>query len=272
MSPTATCKLSVVLPFANERDNLAPLLDELERELRVLGLSFEVICVDDGSNDGGWELLRSLQSTRPWLRAFQHRVNCGQSAGYCTGFKLAAGELVLTMDADRQHDPADIKLLLRELRGDVAAVCGIRQRRQDNWVRRASSRIANGFAARLIGAQVSDAGCTFRLVRRMALAELPAFNGLHRFLPILLRFQGFQVVEVPISHRNRTAGKSKYGIGNRLWRGILDCLAIRWYRRRCFPAERLATVRTAQPTTDSSSATSEVLAAAGTTVTGEPKR
>jgi glycosyltransferase involved in cell wall biosynthesis len=238
MMPTDACNLSVILPFANERENLTPLIQELEPALQALGLTFEVICVDDASTDGGVELLRSLQATRPWLRIFQHRINCGQSAGYCTGFRFARGELVLTMDADRQHDPADIKRLLNELREDVAAVSGVRTARQDTWVRRRSSRIANGFAGWITGDRVVDAGCTFRLIRKSALAELPAFNGLHRYIPTLLRLQGLRVVELQINHRNRSAGKSKYGIGNRLWRGILDCLAIRWFRRRAFPADR----------------------------------
>jgi glycosyltransferase involved in cell wall biosynthesis len=232
--------LSVVLPCANERDNLEPMIQELEAELRKLARPFEVIVVDDASTDGGMEVLRSLQQTRPWLRVLQHRVNCGQSASYCSGFRVATGELVVTMDADRQHDPADIPVLLRELAPPVAAVCGVRTARHDNWVRRGSSRIANGFASWMTGDQVVDAGCTFRILRRPALAELPAFNGLHRFIPTLLRYQGYQIVRVPIRHRNRLAGVSKYGIGNRLWRGILDCLAMRWYHRRCFQADRLA--------------------------------
>jgi glycosyltransferase involved in cell wall biosynthesis len=246
LSPEA-CRLSVVLPCANERDNLAPLIEELEPALQALGCTFEVICVDDGSTDGGWEVLRGLQASRPWLRVVRHRSNFGQSAGYCTGFRLARGELVLTMDADRQHDPADIRRLLGELRGDLAAVCGVRAARHDNWVRRLSSKIANGFAGWVTGDRVVDAGCTFRLIRKTALAELPVFNGQHRFVPTLLRMQGHQVLEIQISHRPRPAGKSKYGIGNRLWRGIKDCLAIRWYRQRSFPADRLAPERTGAP-------------------------
>ena len=231
--------LSVVLPCANERDNLEPLLEELELELRRLGRTFEVIVVDDASTDGGIKVLQALQETRPWLRVLQHRINSGQSASYYTGFHVARGEVVVTMDCDRQHDPADIPLLLRELAGPVAAVCGVRTARHDNWVRRCSSRIANGFASWMTGDEVVDAGCTFRILRQSALAELPAFNGLHRFLPTLLRYQGYQIVRLPIRHRNRLAGVSKYGIGNRLWRGIVDCLAMRWYRRRCFQGDRL---------------------------------
>jgi len=235
--------ISVVLPCCNERDNLRPLVEELESELRRLDQRFEVIVVDDASTDGGMAELRVLQVTRPWLRVVQHRVNCGQSASYYTGFRLARGELIVTMDGDRQHDPADLPRLLAELRGDVAAVCGVRTARQDNWVRRWSSRIANGFASWMTGDQIVDAGCTFRVLRKSALAEVPAFNGMHRFLPTMLQYQGFQVARVPIRHRNRLAGKTKYGIGNRLFRGVVDCLAMRWYRWRCFPAERL----TAEP-------------------------
>ncbi len=247
MMPTDACDLSVILPCANERENLTPLIQELELELQGLGLPFEVICVDDGSTDGGVETLRSLQATRPWLRVFQHRKNFGQSACYCTGFRVARGELVLTMDADRQHDPADIKRLLGELRGEIAAVCGVRKARRDNRVRRLSSRIANGFAGWMTGDRVVDAGCTFRLIRKSALAELPGFNGLHRYIPTLLRIRGQRVVELQINHRPRPAGKTKYGIGNRLWRGIVDCAAIRWFRKRSFPADRLLAVPDGPP-------------------------
>jgi len=239
MIATDDCLLSVILPCANERDNLEPLIKELETELHGLKVNFEVLVVDDGSTDGGLEILRSLQGTRPWLRVFQHRRNFGQSACYCTGFRLARGELVLTMDADLQHDPADIKRLLGALRGDVAAVCGIRTGRKDTWVRRFSSTVANAFASWAIGDKVVDAGCTFRLIRRTALAELPVFNGLHRFLPTLLRYQGYEVVRIGVNHRNRPAGISKYGIGNRLWRGVVDCLGVRWYHKRCLRADRL---------------------------------
>ena len=230
----------MVLPYANERENLTPLILELEAALQALGRSFEVICVDDGSTDGGGEVLRSLQATRPWLRVYQHRKNFGQSASYCTGFRLARGELILTMDSDRQHDPADIRRLFEPMQAGVAAVCGVRAARQDSRVRRWSSQIANGFASWMTGDRVVDAGCTFRLMRKTALAELPVFNGLHRFLPTLLRIQGFKVVEIQINHRNRQAGKTKYGINNRMWRGIVDCLAIRWFRQRAIAADRLA--------------------------------
>jgi hypothetical protein len=142
------------------------------------------------------------------------------------------------MDADQQNDPHDIPEMLKLLQNDTAAVCGIRRTREDDWVRRASSRIANRFRNVVTGDVVGDAGCTFRALRRDALKEVPVFNGMHRFLPTLLRFQGYRVVEIPVNHRPRTRGQSKYGIGNRAWRGIVDCFAMRWYRARCVRGDR----------------------------------
>jgi glycosyltransferase involved in cell wall biosynthesis len=238
MKMTVPVEYSVVLPLYNERENLEPLLVELEGALSALRRPFEVVCVDDASEDGGMDLLRSLQFSRPWLRTIRHRQRSGQSAAFLTGFGLARGEVILTMDSDMQHDPADIPALLSALNGDVAAVCGVRAQRHDNWRRRISSAIANRFARWITGDEVRDAGCTFRVLRRSALVELPAFNGLHRFLPTILRFQGLKVVHLQINHRSRYKGIAKYGIGNRLWRGILDCLAMRWYRARCLQAKR----------------------------------
>jgi len=238
-------EISVVIPVYNERDNLEPLLLELAAVLSGLRRSFEVICVDDCSTDDGLEVLRRLQSARPWLRILRHRVNCGESAGEASGFRAATGELVITMDADQQNDPADISALLAALTPELAAVCGVRRKREDNWVRRLSSRLANGFRNAVTGDRIADAGCTFRVLRRDALREVPVFNGMHRFLPTILRCQGYGVTEMLVNHRPRTRGKSKYGVGNRLWRGLRDCLAMRWYRARRLPADRL--VRDAAP-------------------------
>ncbi|CAB1055654.1 Glycosyl transferase, group 2 family [Olavius sp. associated proteobacterium Delta 1] len=146
---------------------------------------------------------------------------------------------VVTMDADQQNDPADIPTLL-EASKEADAVCGIRQNRQDDWVRRISSRIANGFRNWVTQDDIADAGCTFRAVRRVALGEIPVFKGMHRFLPTLLRLQGFKVIEIPVNHRPRTRGESKYGVRNRLFRGLIDCFAILWFRKRCFPANRFS--------------------------------
>jgi len=235
----SACQYTVVLPVFNERENLEPLLEELEPVLSSLGGGYEVIAVDDGSTDGSWEELQRLQRRWPWLRVVRHRFNAGQSAAFLTGFARARGEVVITLDADGQNDPRDIPSMLARLRGAVAAVCGVRQKRQDPWIRRVSSRVANGFRNRVTGDRVADAGCALRVMRRSALGELPPFNGLHRFLPSVLRFQGYEVLEVPVGHRPRTRGHSKYGIGNRLWRGLVDCLAMRWYRARALRADRV---------------------------------
>jgi glycosyltransferase involved in cell wall biosynthesis len=232
-------RLSVVIPVFNEEDNLDPLLDELFPILSNLGGGFEVICVDDASTDGSFTVLCELQNKYPELMVVRHTINCGESAGEATGFFHARGEWIVTIDADQQNDPADIPALL-EASGNADAVCGVRQQREDDWVKRISSKIANGFRNLVTGDVIADAGCTFRIIRRQALREIPVFNGMHRFLPTLLRLQGFTVIEIPVNHRPRTRGESKYGIGNRMFRGLIDCFAILWWRKRSFPTKRFA--------------------------------
>jgi glycosyltransferase involved in cell wall biosynthesis len=230
--------LSIVLPVYNEDGNLLPLLDEIEQVLRSEGVDFEVVAVDDFSTDGGLATLLAARESRPWLVIARHRINQGQSAAFATGFHVARGRLVATMDADGQNDPHDLPRMLALLVDGVDLVCGVRRRRQDSWSKRVSSRIANRFRAALLGDSVSDAGCCFRVIRRSALREVPVFNGMHRFLPSILRFQGFNVVEVDVNHRPRTRGVSKYGVGNRLWRGLRDTLAMRWFKKRCLRGDR----------------------------------
>jgi len=232
--------LSVVIPVFNEQDNLEPLLVELESVLRSVAAAFEVICVNDASTDGSLDVLRRLQTAHPWLRVVHHRINSGESAAEATGFQHARAPIIITMDADQQNDPADIPAMLAALTPDVVAVCGVRRTREDDWVRRISSRLANRFRNALTGDRIADAGCTFRALRNEALREVLVFNGMHRFLPTILRYQGYRVVELLTNHRPRTRGQSKYGVGNRLWRGIKDCLAMRWYRGRCVRADRAA--------------------------------
>jgi len=229
--------LSVVIPVYNEEDNLEPLLDELFPILNDVGFGFEVICVDDASTDKSFSVLQELKKKYSELRVVAHTINCGESAGQATGFFHARGDWIVTMDADQQNDPADIPVLL-EASKNADAVCGVRRQREDDWVKRISSKIANGFRDLVTGDTISDAGCTFRALRREALREVPVFNGMHRFLATLLRLQGFVVVEIPVNHRPRTRGQSKYGIGNRMFRGLVDCFAILWWRKRCFPTKR----------------------------------
>jgi dolichol-phosphate mannosyltransferase len=232
-------QISVVLPVFNEEGNLKPLLEEIIATLGSRGQALEVIAVDDASTDGSLATLRALQSTHPELRVLRHRFNAGQSAAFAAGFAHARGEVVITLDADGQNDPHDIPALLDALGPGIACVTGIRRKREDSGVRRLSSRLANAYRNWITGDHVTDAGCTFRAVRREALREVPVFNGLHRFLPTILRRQGFVVVELPVNHRPRTRGVSKYGVGNRLWRGIRDCFAMRWYAARAIRADRL---------------------------------
>ena len=236
---TSPLDISVVIPVYNEEDNLEPLILEIEGVLNALGRSYEIVCVDDASRDHSYEVLQRLRKSRPHLRVIRHRINSGESAGEATGFEHARGELIVTMDADQQNDPADIPRMLEALTAEVVAVCGVRRIREDDWVRRVSSRLANRFRNWVTGDRIADAGCTFRLLRRAALREVPVFNGMHRFLPTMLRFQGFQATEILVNHRARTRGKSKYGVGNRLWRGLRDCWAMRWYHARSVRGDRV---------------------------------
>lgn len=239
-TPTAPEPLAVscILPVYNEEGCLEALLNELTAELNGLGRPFEIICVDDRSRDNSLDLLTRLRADHHRLQVVRHTRNLGQSAAFATGFQVARGQILITMDADMQHDPADIPRLLRALTPETDMVCGIRANRRDNWIKRISSRMANRFRDMVSGDRIADAGCTFRVLRRTALPELPVFNGMHRFLPTLLRCRGLTVVELPINHRPRISGVSKYGIGNRLWRGLLDCVAVRWYAQRAIPARR----------------------------------
>jgi len=232
-------EISVVIPVFNEEENLPPLLDELAPVLESRSRLFEVICVNDASTDNSLKVLQNLQLTRPWLRIVTHKINSGESAGEATGFRAARGDIVITMDADQQNDPADIPAMLEMLTPEIAAVCGVRRKRRDTIVKRISSRTANAFRNLITGDRIVDAGCTFRVLRRSALQEVPAFNGMHRFLPSILRFQGYKAVEILVNDRRRTRGYSKYGVGNRLWRGIRDCFAMRWYHARCLRGDRL---------------------------------
>jgi glycosyltransferase involved in cell wall biosynthesis len=233
--------LSIVIPVFNEEDNLEPLVREIESVMEKVGKKFEIIFVDDKSTDRSFEVLKELKKSRQFIRIIPHLINSGESAGEATGFANANGEVIITMDADQQNDPADIPALLGALKDDVAAVCGVRRRRRDTIVKRISSRTANTFRNIMTGDCIVDAGCTYRAIRRSALWQIQVFNGMHRFLPTLLRFQGYKVIEILVNDRPRTRGKSKYGIGNRLWRGILDCFAMRWMKKRALRGDRVGT-------------------------------
>jgi glycosyltransferase involved in cell wall biosynthesis len=226
-----TPEVSIVVPVYNEERNLPDLVREIVTAMARVGSSWEAVFVDDGSTDGSREVLRDLAGRDGRLRLAAMPRNSGQSAALAAGFRLARGERVVTLDADLQNDPADIPQVLRALDG-VAMVSGVRRNRRDDWLRRVSSRIANRVRRRLLDDGVTDVGCSLKAYQAEYLRRIPAFNGFHRFLPALVRMAGGSVREVDVNHRARVHGSSKYGLHDRLWRGIVDLLGVRWMRRR----------------------------------------
>jgi dolichol-phosphate mannosyltransferase len=224
-------ELSLVAPVFDEEPNLVPLY---ERVVEVFGssLRWELVLVDDGSRDRSGQVMRELRARDPRVRCIFFSRNCGQTTAMRAGVVHARAPLIATLDADLQNDPADVVSLLAEL-GTHDAVVGYRLRRHDDFVRRASSRIANAIRNRLSGDSIRDTGCSLKVFRAAALRELPLhFEGMHRFLPTLLRYSGFEVIERPVSHHARRAGRSKYGVANRAFRALRDLFAVRWMRSR----------------------------------------
>ncbi len=238
MSDRHRVDLSVVVPVFNEEGNVTSLVKEIEGVLAgLLPLASEIIVVNDASTDGTLPVLRRILPRCPRLRVLRHARRSGQSAALATGFDAARGAIVVTLDGDGQNDPADIPGMLAALQThDV--VCGVRARRADSWVRRASSRVGNAYRRCFTGDTLRDSGCAMRVLRAEVLKEVPVFNGMHRFLPTLLIIAGWRVGEVPVNHRARLSGQTKYGVGNRLMRGVFDCAAMLWWRRRVCSARR----------------------------------
>jgi glycosyltransferase involved in cell wall biosynthesis len=224
-------EISVVVPVYNERDNLDPLVDEIAGVLRPLGRTFEILLVNDGSLDGSAEAIGALALRVVQVRGLHFKRNAGQTAAFDAGFKHARGGVVITMDADLQNDPKDIPRLLDALEGHEAAI-GYRASRRDTFLRRISSRIANSVRNRLSGDDVIDTGCSLKAFRREALAPIKLYTGMHRFLPTLVKMEGGRVAQIPVNHRPRRAGESKYGVWNRVFRATADLLAVRWMKQR----------------------------------------
>ena len=222
-----------MIPAYNERDNLAPLLAEIRAALDGTGLRYEVIIVDDGSTDGSFDALKGLRQQYPALHILAFERNAGQTAAFAAGFQAARAPVVVTLDADLQNDPADIPRLVDTLRSTGAtAVAGYRATRHDTAWKRLQSRIANGVRNRLNGEAIRDTGCSLKAFRTDALRTLPLFAGMHRFLPTLIKMQGGTVTEIPVGHRPRKHGVTKYGMWNRVWRSLMDAFAVRWMQRR----------------------------------------
>ena len=225
--------LSVVAPAYNEADNLEPLVREILEAVAPLGKAYEIVLVDDGSTDGSPEVLRALMREVPALRVLALERNSGQTAALDAGLRAAHGTFVATLDADRQNDPAEIPRLLAMLEADECDMAtGWRARRNDPWLRRVSTKIANGVRNRLTREKIHDSACGLKVLRRECITRLKLFNGMHRFLPTLVKLEGWRVVEVPVNHRPRAAGTAKYGVWNRVFRALRDCLAVRWMQRR----------------------------------------
>jgi glycosyltransferase involved in cell wall biosynthesis len=224
-------EVTVVAPVYNERENLTPLVDELLAVLRPTSIPFEIVLVDDGSKDGSTEAIDELAARHPEVRGLHFEANGGQTAAFDAGFRAARGAIVVTIDADLQNDPRDVPALLRALEGHDAAV-GFRAQRRDTFVRRWSSKLANAVRNRVSGDDIIDTGCSLKAFRARPLREIKLWNGMHRFLPTLIKIDGGSVVQIAVNHRPRLAGTSKYGVWNRVFRSSADLLAVRWMKAR----------------------------------------
>ena len=228
-------QLSIVAPVFNEADNLERLVAETAEAMAATGIDYELILVDDRSTDGSPETLAGLVETDTSVRAFSLRRHGGQSAALLAGIRAARAPLIVTIDADLQNDPADIPAIVALLEEhDVAS--GVRAARRDPLPRRLASRISNRVRRFVLGDPCTDIGCALKGYRAAVLDDLPAFNGLHRFLPVLALRHGGTYAEIAVGHRPRTHGKSKYTIRGRFLRGVLDLLGVVWYRRRAVSA------------------------------------
>lgn len=229
-----SARFSLIVPIYDEEDNVAPLLDEIAEVLVAHG-PLEVILVDDASQDASLKRMLAWRSGHdaPWLRIISLAQNSGQSAAVLAGVERATARIVMTMDGDRQNDPRDLLAMLELIEsGDCQGVTGIRRARQDNWLRRQSSAIGNLARNLITGDRVTDSACGIKAFNRELFLQAPRFKGMHRFMASLVRFAGGTVIEIPVTHRPRIAGKANYGIGNRAWSGFIDCFVVRWLRSR----------------------------------------
>jgi glycosyltransferase involved in cell wall biosynthesis len=230
---TAAPDLSIVIPVYNEEESLPLLWPEIREALGPTGLTYEVIFVDDGSRDRSAEIIRAFRDEDPRARLVRLKANAGETAATDAGFQTARGRYVVSMDADLQNDPHDIPAMLKHLvQWDAVTGWRVNRAAGDSMVRRVSSRIANRVRNALSEETIRDSGCTFRAFRRECLNDLVLYRGLHRFIPTLLKMRGFRVLEVPVNHRPRRFGESKYGIGNRAFRAFVDLLVVRWMKDR----------------------------------------
>ena len=227
--------LSICVPVYNEQDNIPLLHEAICKVIDANQVDAEIVFADDGSKDGSWAAIEALVQKDARVRGVKFAFNCGETAASDASMRAARGKYVMTMDADLQNDPADIPAFLKAMSTGVDCVCGTRvgnRGKGDNFIRVASSRIANWVRNKLSDEQISDAGCTYRCFKRECLGKIKLYRGLHRFIPTLLKMEGYTVTEIPVTNNPRVHGESKYGVWNRLFKSFRDLLAIRWMKTR----------------------------------------
>ena len=224
-------KYSVVVPIKNEEENIFELVQEIEPIMQSLSSSWELLFIDDGSTDRSLSLLKELCSQKPYLRILSFSRNFGQSAAFAAGFKAAQGEFIITLDGDRQNDPADIPKLTAAI-ADYDLVVGWRVNRKDTLQKKLISRLSNFVRSRICEDGVHDTGCSLKIYRKEALSSIKMYHGMHRFLPALFKIDGFRVKEIPVHHRERSKGATKYHFFNRSLGPILDMFVVRWMKSR----------------------------------------
>lgn len=228
--------LSVVAPCHNEEKNLGPFVNAIRAALDPLKISYEIVITDDRSTDNSWRVLQELAAQDPRVRALRHAKNAGQSAAVWTAIKNTSGKYIATLDADLQNDPADLPQFLEAIK-TADCVCGNRKANRakgDSLVRQLSSKIANGIRNWMTHETVSDSACGYRMFKRECVAELKFFKGMHRFMPTLIKIEGYNITEIPVRHHQRAAGVSHYGVWNRAFAAFYDLFAVRWMQKRMF--------------------------------------
>ena len=229
---TATNTISLIIPVYNEEENLGLLYEEIIHSLATLPYPWEIVFIDDGSTDASLQVIQNLAKTDPKVHFVAFAQNRGQSAAFAAGFRYAGGNILVTLDADLQNDPHDIPSMLEVYIKGEDMVIGWRVKRQDSVLKRYASRLANFIRNKISRETVRDTGCSLKVMRADMVRKIPMFTGMHRFLPTLMKLQGARVAEVPVHHRPRSMGVSKYGIWDRAWSSAYDLLAVRWMQKR----------------------------------------
>lgn len=224
-------RISVIAPVYNEKDNITRFIEKVEESLKKEFSSYEIILIDDGSTDGSREILDKEAAKNGHVKVYHFTKNNGQTAALAAGFKVATGNLVVTMDSDLQTTPEDIYTLLPYLE-NYDMVNGKRETREDGFKRKLSSLVGNGVRNFITKDNIQDTGCPLKLFKKEVVDSFYLYEGMHRFLPTLAKINGFKVIEVPVRHYDREFGTSKYGVWNRLFKGLKDAFAVRWMKQR----------------------------------------